>query len=561
MTKEACLSVNAHGQQICPLPVWSRSDKGLCLFHDPKMDKPEEEFLGLLHAKLQAGDFNFEGYVFTPSVLFRDFVFQEFANFENCQFLGKETSFYRARFKKGVLFNQAVFRGSRVNFSKAQLSGDFNLFNGVLFESAETIFQETQFGGKHIGFASARFSGQRLDFKDAEFLGTVFFTQCHFHSHLTTFEKAKLTGPLLSFTHAEFKGRELRCHESLWSSHQADFSHASFETDLCHFDRAHFQGGKLLFSDVTFKCRTLSFLQAKVQSRVFLFSHSFVNCHETDLSELCLAGDTAEISSCTFQGKSLKLYPVILECRLTDFSRSEFAGDEKIIYIENPQQNDLSFLGVLFHGGKTKLKGDLHAASFIDTSLDNVDLHEGRWSRVGGRFVCRDEIDANRVKTPAHYLKAEEVCRNIKRCYEGYGDYEIAADFYYGEMECKRKESRKKRWGALQLMRLTSGYGMSPIRVTLTSLFIIFLFAIFYLFGGIETPHGVLARTLQIDFTQVLSTLNDFFSCFYFSVSMFLGFGDYRPIGWSRVVGGTEAFFGAFFISMFVLSIGKKMNW
>ncbi|MBL7685918.1 MAG: two pore domain potassium channel family protein, partial [Deltaproteobacteria bacterium] len=39
-----------------------------------------------------------------------------------------------------------------------------------------------------------------------------------------------------------------------------------------------------------------------------------------------------------------------------------------------------------------------------------------------------------------------------------------------------------------------------------------------------------------------------------------LGYGDYHPSGWSRVVGASEGFIGAFFMAMFVLTVGRKMN-
>src|SRR5262245_35652323 len=207
MASVKCDYTNTQGQRLCSLPPWSRSEGSLCLLHDPSLQKPEEEVREILRSKMERGDFNFEGYVITISLNFREKIFSEFANFENCRFLGRETSFYRASFKKGALFNGSLFRGSKVNFSKVQWGGDFNLFNGVVFEAAEVNFLESVFSGKHIGFASARFTGQRLDFKGAEFQGTVFFTQTHFGADFTSFENAKFLGTLISFSRSHFEGK------------------------------------------------------------------------------------------------------------------------------------------------------------------------------------------------------------------------------------------------------------------------------------------------------------------------------------------------------------------
>lgn len=269
-----------------------------------------------------------------------------------------------------------------------------------------------------------------------------------------------------------------------------------------------------------------------------------------------------DFSDAFFQAKSLKFYPVTLQNSTTNFARTEFAGDEKTLFILNPDRNDLSFQGVYFHGGRTKLKGDLHAASFIDTSLDNVDVNEADWQSFKGRLMCRDEIDARRVKSPGHYKKAADVCRGLKKCYENFGNYETAGDFYYGEMECKRKLSRSKNWGGLQFMRLACGYGEKPARVIVTSLALIFFCSLFFLFGGIQTNAGPVNREAAFDFSQIWSTIKDILNCLYFSIVSFttVGYGDYQPIGWSRFIGAGEAFIGAFFMALFVLTVGRKMN-
>jgi ion channel len=515
-----------------------------------------------IQAKMDRGDFNFEGYVFTIPVNFREKIFPEFVSFENCRFLGRETSFYRTSFKKGVLFNGSVFRGGRINFSRAQMGGDFNLFNGALFDAQDVNFLETSFSGKHIGFASARFTGHRLDFKEAEFQGTVFFTQTHFGATLISFEKVKFSGGLVSFSQSHFEGKEFLFKETRISTGQLDFSNCHFKTDHVSFEGSRLEGKKTLFAHASFQSRRVSFQNCVFNFDLLSFVHSSFQCREVDFSETGLTGGTADFSNSFFQAKSLKLYPITLDNRTTHFNRSEFSGEEKTFFILNPRRNDLSFQEVFFHGGRTKLKGDLQAASFLDTSLDNVDFNEAHWGSLRGRLLCRDETDAIRVNTPAHFRKAADVCRSIKKCYESSGDYETAGDFYYGEMECKRKLSPRRSWGGLQFMRLTSGYGEKPIRVIFTSLFVILGSALLYLFGGVNTPGGIIRVDAPDELAQFPKIIHDFLNCIYFSVVSFttLGYGDYHPAGWSRVVGASEGFIGAFFMAMFVLTVGRKMN-
>ena len=562
MAEGICQYSNHQGKQNCTHPVWPRSENNLCIFHDPSKSKPESELSEALRKKIEKREANFEGYIFTISVNFREVVFQDFANFEHCQFLGRETNFYKTVFLKGAVFNQALFQGIKTTFARAQFQGDFNLLNGAHFESHETNFSETHFHGKHVGFASAKFTGGKLDFKGADFKGNVFFTQAQLENSHISFEKTRYSGPMISFANAHFTGNEIKFTEMDWAGEQIIFSDCNFQNDHVYFNLSQLKANKILFNNVYFQCHSISFIQCGFEFDQLSFVLSTISCRDANFSNCLFKKGVADFSSTQFKAKTLKFYPLTLENPTTTFKRTEFSGDEKVIYILNPKKNDLSFQEVFFHGGRTKLKGDLHAASFLDTSLDNVDLNEANWDLLHGRLTCRDEIDANRVKTAAHFKKASDVCRSIKKCYENFGSYETAGNFYYGEMECKRKLSTRKHRGGLQFMRLATSYGEYPVRVIFTSLFFIAFCSFLYLLGGVDTGNRIINRDIAFDWSQLSSTLMDYLRCLYFSVVSFttLGYGDYHPVGWSRVVGASEGFIGAFFISMFVLTIGRKMN-
>lgn len=557
-----CSYQNIQDQPICSLPVDSNSRLNFCLLHDPDLQKTEAELLKLIKFKISQNDYNFEGSIFSSSLHLREIVFSEFVNFENCQFLGGETNFYRAQFKKGVLFNQSIFKGRKLNFSKANFGGDFNFFNGAIFECEETLFVSTSFQGKHIGFASVKFSGNSLSFKEASFKGTVSFNQSEFHSKNQSFEKIKSTGSLFSFADSSFSGDDLRFSEAKFQGNEIDFSKGNFENKNVSFKNIFIQANHIKFSEIVFNVRSISFQGSQFDFENLSFMNSSFHCQEIDFSEVVFRRGKANFLDANFHARVMRFYPLTLENKTTDFNQTEFAGEEKSFFIVNPDQNDLSFQGVYFYGGRAKLKGDLHAASFIDTSLDNVDFNEAQWNMIDARVACRDEVDAIRTNSVPHFRKAAEVCRHIKKCYESFGSYEVAGNFYYGEMECRRKMAQGKNWG-LQFMRLTSGYGERPTRVILTSMSFMFFCAFFYLFGGIQTPQGIINRDISFRLlTEFRGTAFDFLNCLYFSVVSFttLGYGDFHPVGWSRLIGASEGFVGAFFMALFVLTIGRKMN-
>lgn len=80
-----------------------------------------------------------------------------------------------------------------------------------------------------------------------------------------------------------------------------------------------------------------------------------------------------------------------------------------------------------------------------------------------------------------------------------------------------------------------------------------------YFFTGIQYDGQ------YVGFTEE-QTLRDntfaFFDCLYYSVVTFttLGYGDFIPIGLSRLVAATEAFTGSFTIALFVVVFVKKMT-
>jgi hypothetical protein len=124
------------------------------------------------------------------------------------------------------------------------------------------------------------------------------------------------------------------------------------------------------------------------------------------------------------------------------------------------------------------------------------------------------------------------------------------------------------------------GYGVLPLRVVVSSLVIIFLFALVYLmssefapqrFGEIRStqPDTLVAADRKGDPPAagsivpewVRNTLGRFVECLYFSVVTFttLGYGDFVPTNWLRWVAGLEALVGACMMSMFIVTIARRI--
>jgi hypothetical protein len=104
------------------------------------------------------------------------------------------------------------------------------------------------------------------------------------------------------------------------------------------------------------------------------------------------------------------------------------------------------------------------------------------------------------------------------------------------------------KWLSNKLFFYTSKYGQSPMRVLLTSLVIIFFYALAYWSsGGITTGPAEFVPT--------------FAESLYFSVVTFttLGYGDFHPKSSFQLVAISEAFLGAFVIAFFVVVVSRRL--
>ena len=245
---------------------------------------------------------------------------------------------------------------------------------------------------------------------------------------------------------------------------------------------------------------------------------------------------------------------------------------------------DVSFLGAIFERNldftpkqvnelnlqntkflfKGHITADLSRTKFNRADLENVAFVGCEWPENLYEEINMEEEGLN-------FKELETIYRNLKQNMQRHGNYSKAGDFYYREMEMKRKQSRvfTLEWLGQNTLRILCGYGEKPIRVITISLLIIFLGAILFFFCGVarvgtelppqRNPYIIDYSLDSLSFDQTV--LLDFGYCIYYSVVTFttLGYGDIHPLGHSHIFASIEAFTGAFFIALFVLVFGRKM--
>jgi len=190
----------------------------------------------------------------------------------------------------------------------------------------------------------------------------------------------------------------------------------------------------------------------------------------------------------------------------------------------NLQQADLRY---------AKLQGArLRAAHLRDTNLEGA-----KW----GDYVLGDEIRGN-------FGGAASVYRALKQWHTDAGMYDIAGEFFFREMEARRKLAQKERripdLLALNAFRLLYGYGERPLLVAAWAAAVILGFALGHWLVG--TVAGGLWDAL------------------YYSAVSFtaLGYGwAAEPQGWAgKFLGVGESLLGVFMMALFLVTFTRKMT-
>jgi hypothetical protein len=207
--------------------------------------------------------------------------------------------------------------------------------------------------------------------------------------------------------------------------------------------------------------------------------------------------------------------------------------------------------------GATLYHANLQGAALFNADLQQADL---RYANLQGATLRAAHLrDTNlEYATWGDYKLGDEASllfgwaasayRALKQWHTGAGMYDIAGQFFYREMEARRKQAWKERRlpyaVTLYALRFLYGYGERPERVIGWVAAVIFGLAFVYLLPG------VLA--------------GGFWDALYYSAVSFtaLGYGwAAEPQGWAgKFLGVGESLLGVFMMALFLVTFTRKMT-
>jgi len=375
-----------------------------------------------------------------------------------------------------------------------------------------------------INFYNKTFN-KKIDFKNVIFLGNADFRSTNFLDEVD-FRYAKFFGNV-DFTGAEISG-------------ESDFKWVNFSKN------ANFYETKFL--------KKSSFSRAK-----FLEYTNFNGTEFLDVDFICtkFLGDT-------YFNNSIFSHVMF---SFADFTRK--------LYFIPKKSGVINFLYTFF-SEDVKIKADLSQSFFLGSNIERVDLTNSTFGNGINekKYIIFEE---SHEAYSNNWKKVEGIYRRLKESYQRHGDYSLAGEFYYREMECRREQVKGyQRFIWEMLFKRLLGYGEKPFNVIYASFFIIILFALFYFYSGIvyiENNHEIIINhtpslKLLINFIEKLdlitihSVIKDFLWCVYTSIITFttLGYGDVHPTGfWSRLFASIESLIGIILTALFIFTFTRKM--
>ena len=482
--------------KCCQKETWKGSDE-FCIFHDPSPEKDVDLFKEMLEEQIQseAVRHNFIGYHFPEKWDFSRKEFRIDADFRGATF--QDAHFEGATFQD-ALFWEATFQGNA-------------FFLGAIFQG-NALFEGATFQG------NALFEG--ATFQDAFFWGAIFQGNAHFeeatlqdaHFGRATFQDAL-------FWEATFQGTALFWEATFQDAHLRE---ATFQ-GTAHFGRATLQDahfGRATLQDADFWEAT--FQDANFREATFQGN--------TDFREATFQGN-ADFGGATFQGNA-------------NFGGATFQKKVELTPKNNTKIN-LRYSEFLFRGQVT---ADLIKCLFHRSIIENVAFIDCIWPR---KYVIYEEEHKNDKEINLSFAQLETIYRDLKQNMQDHGDYIRAGEFYYREMEMRRKGASKRERFWLSLYKAIAGYGERSQNTAAVSASIVFLFA--FLYGASDCLHYSIENPcLQQKVIDVI----------YFSFVTFttLGLGDIAPVTTlGKVLICFEAVIGAFMIAVFVVVFVRKM--
>ncbi|MCK5823197.1 MAG: hypothetical protein KAG95_04280 [Bacteroidales bacterium] len=460
----------------------------------------------------------------------------------------------------GINFSNTHFAEGDLNFNNTHFGIEKTDFSYAVFRNKKVDFSNTIFGNKGLNFKNAIFHKGTKDFQYADFgYGDAIFTNTDFSDGDVSFINTNFNDGNVSFKVAHFGKGNVVFHFAKFGKGQISFERTDFGDDKIDFRTVEFNEGKANFNRANFGEGELSFeasssTQGKITFKRTNFGKGSINfelveCENTDvIFEKAIFGhNDVSFFNSKFNFLSLK------SCHLDNYMDLRVKKCNKL---------NLS---------------DTIARDIIDLKPYDFNVNINTLNLTGMRLLGCIYIDwfDNNVKkiiyrqTNTNFKEKADQFRTLKESFNKTGHYNDEDRSYVEFKRCeaksklletddKSKVHKIKRYIKYWIQWLTFDqagyYATDPLRVLMAMVGVYIIFSLLFIVIFFIGDANILSATSAPALTLVERS-------FYHSAITFLtiGYGDYYPIGWSRVLSPIEGFAGMFLMSYFTVALVRKI--